>query len=299
LNRTSTIDFEFYPEVYIKKISYYIGNIDELEMKIPLGDYIPIKWKDIDIAQRSIDLNLSSKEYVILIRVEDQGGSIVEDWITFTMDSDRPTVFLHLDGPRDLTEFRFDFSEPMNISSVEIAIDWDVMDLDWIDNETAVCEINDGISAFYLNISGKDIAGNEIDFLNGEVLSDPWLAFFGIINGTVVNKTGQPVQNASIYANGELIANTSDSGYFSVMVALGDVELLISKDGFLNKTIDIDLIGELDLGQITLDEVTLEEEEERTQFPWVVVIMGVLLIIITIYISISAFTRKNGPLSEE
>lgn len=258
--------------------------------------------------QTLLEFDVDEGNYTIVIYGEDLAGNIVGKFHGFGVDKTPPLIISKTPRGR--------------IVPVDAAV---IVELtEEIDNDTIILEINgipgnwmrinetvyqfkphedlDHYTQYLAQFEGKDLFGNQVSVSwTFGTMKDPKKRT--TVTGRLVGSDGLPVVNASVsIANLSELSDifTDEEGYFTFDIGEGNYTVLFIHGEYGNRSVDITVPytgGPIDLGEISLQN--LKEKEERIEFPWLVVIAGIALIIVTIYFAITSFTRKGGPLPEE
>ena len=211
-------------------------------------------WIDVHGAS-SLEFNaLSDGPHTICVKVRDAAGNVNELVVSFSV-AVPPSISAHSpsgeDAPVD-TVIIVTFSEPMNKSSVRVAINGITGNIAWAGNTISlVPSIRLSYGASYVvQVYGKDIAGNAVDC--------SW-AFTtmsrGTIDGVVTDPNGNPLADATVTLGNGLSTMTDSNGHFTFSdVAAGTYDVTVSKAGYRSFTnsITVDDGEIIDLGHLSV-----------------------------------------------
>jgi parallel beta-helix repeat protein len=145
---------------------------------------------------------------------------------------------------------------------------------------------------------GEDPAGNDMNlswsFKTGK--NPDWKAS---VIGSAADDSGVLLEGVGVYVDGSFFMKTDDEGSFEMELGEGSYNITLNFKGKMNQSRILEI--EYDSGPVDLGIFVLEDEvdEENENPPYLMFVIGVALILLTIFIAISAFTRKGGPLDEE
>ncbi len=294
----------------IENIWYEVHNMSHLSLE-DIPDYVPegrfeiIKDGEIPVYSNNISLDLPQGNFSFVIFVRDLAGNIAVDNIAIGVDKTAPEIldlYPANEGVDIDSTIWIRFSEFIETSTISFEIDgtsgkWYVRENNTY--EFVPFQELDDFTVYNAIFRGRDRAGNRVNATwSFKTVKDPLKTT--TVTGRIVDQDGNPITEARIKLGNVKMAETSPDGSFTIDLKEGNYQFNISKEGYINATFSIDVPyrgGPLDLGTITME--SLENEEEREDPPYIVFALGIGLIITTVIIAISAFTRKGGPLDEE
>ncbi len=197
------------------------------------------------------------------------------------------------------------FSEEMKKDSVSISIeDEDGEDIkgDLYGEETEFYfEPYENLSyetTYHISVNGSDKASNWLE--SPYTWSFTTISDTGMVGGRIINEEGEPLENVRIYFDEENQAFTDSSGKFQIEVPSGNVTLEISKDGYQDKEIEIQVnqSEEKEIGDIILRE----QEDIVTRWFWPMALAGggiLLLGLIAFIISFYNWEEEEIPPDED
>jgi hypothetical protein len=204
-------------------------------------------------------LTLGDGSHNVALRAYDAVGNMNETMVTFTIDDTAPTVATSSPNGSDVdlaSKVSVLFSEGMNRSSVSVKINGVASTgLSWNGNLLTVSPALVGNTEYTVEVSGKDLAGNELVTVSWSFTTTDVSTFSGIIK----DADGNPVAHAVVTLtndNGEYSAVTGSDGSYSIAnVPSGDYTITVTKDGYstYTKTVTVEI------GGTSASEATLEK----------------------------------------
>lgn len=197
------------------------------------------------------------------------------------LDDVPPTVVVSpTGGPIGLdAEIVAEFSEEMDKDSVLFVIEGVGGTISWEDNTaTFVPDELEYNSAYMITVSGKDLAGNPVEFL--------WTFYtieVGDVSGILIGQDGSPIEGAIVrLSNGMSTVTDTDGKFLFRDVLLGDYSLDISVDGYDNYTEEVEVSGAVttDLGTITM--TSTESGSSDNVVGYLPIIIGVVSVLAAI-----------------
>jgi hypothetical protein len=123
------------------------------------------------------------------------------------------------------------------------------------------------------------------------------------VTGRIKDLRGDPIPNSVFRIDDEIFdRRTEEDGKFIITLGEGEHDLFFFYEGTLNRTLSLNISYGQD--DVFLDTIYLGPEpgadsEPDEPPPYILLILGTALIIITIFFAVSAFRREGGPLDEE
>ncbi len=250
-------------------------------------------WSADITATTQIVSNLADGAHTIDVRAVDKAGNEGTASVSFTIDTTAPIVIDHsptgmnvsLDSTINVT-----FSEPMDLSSVQIVLSGITGTVSWSGN-TAIFTPDENLTAgtlYVVNVTGEDVAGNRLapyswNFTTKSGSPPPVITTHaGSISGVVMDDSGSPVAGATVSVEGTNLTTITDSdGHFLLEnVSVGQHTLSISGDGFLDSTASV-TVTEGETSTINPVLHPISSQPPKGGFPWwiiILVILGVLVI---------------------
>lgn len=308
-----------------------------LDMVMPLdGSFIPYnyftaEWTATDtgsgLGEMSISLNgeeflttddgsthfiddLPEGENVIVIRIYDMAGNIVERTISFTVDTRMPVVTSY-SPTGDLVEkgaiITIEFSEEMSHESLNIDAKGIAGNIEW-ENNTAYFKplsLWEQGEEVLVKVTGTDLAGNPIAPLEWSFKIDDR----GRVYGILTDENGNRIASAVITLDGNEIGSTDSSGEFDLHIPSGTHTIGFSMEGYHNLewTIEISPEETEELSGLYMIPIEKEDDtpggEETPVVLYAAIGLVVLLVVIVIVALLIVKTRnkqeKNEELKEE
>lgn len=204
-------------------------------------------WSSIDGGEWTEEALNTSREYTladgahtISIKVEDFAGNWNVIEASFVVDTAEPTVIANSPTGEDValtSVVSVTFSEAMNTSSVNIAINGVTGTISWSDN-TATFTPSSALASntsFTVTISGRDPAGNAVSYEWSFITTNN-----GVIEGVIKDSNGNPIVNATVTLSNGMNATTDSNGHFVFNdVVAGNYNLTVTKDGSLIATQEV------------------------------------------------------------
>jgi BspA type Leucine rich repeat region (6 copies)/Carboxypeptidase regulatory-like domain/Bacterial Ig-like domain len=229
--------------------------------------------------------------YMLNLRVTDMAGNTNGTFVSFTVDTIPPTVVNHSangDDVASLTGISVSFSEAMNESSVGALIDGVNGTCSWSGNVLTI-DRSSALpydSAHTVEVSGKDLAGNHVDYSwSFTTMKDE-----GAIEGVVKDREGNPIVGGTVGLGDGRTAVTDSDGHFSFTnVTSGPYNLTFTKIGYATTTIPVSTSA----GQLSnLGPVTVQANAENLDKTLVVVALIAVFALVCVG-GIVWFKRQN------
>lgn len=232
-------------------------------------------WIELGSAEGWIFTSLVDGEHRLFVKVDDQAGNSVEKNVTFVVDTAAPTAEVSPTGTGNALNSTvvIEFSEQMNITSVDVAIEGASGNVTWNGtvltfNPSALEYARD----YRVTVSGKDLAGNAME-MNWSFSTTTGT---GSVTGTLVDEDGEPLANITVRV-GDRSAVTNELGRFVLSdVPPGNYVLTVEAEGYemLTEMVSVTAGDSEELGELTL---VAEDDGEGTNGG-----NGTLLIIIAV-----------------
>ncbi len=255
--------------------------------------------------QNNISIELPEGNFLFVIIVYDLSGNSAIDQIPIGVDRTSPRIISFYptgDSVGYDEDVTIEVSEPLAPSS--IFFDLTGLQGDWIESSNNTYrfivdgELGDN-SEYHIIFYGEDLAGNPISASwSFKTAKDPSRTTTTV--GRVTNEKGNPLDGSEISINGTDVVFSDPNGTFTMELSEGSYEISFFKEGYGNVSVIIEVPyggGPFDIGSIELQSI--DDNKEKEDPPYLMFILGIALILLTIFIAISAFTRKGGPLEEE
>jgi hypothetical protein len=294
----------------IDNIRFEVYNMTRLRLE-DIPEYGPEEMFNLTtegnilVDRNNISLDLPEGNYSFVLIVSDLAGNKAVDSIAVGVDRTDPRIlelYPAYEGVGRDTAVWIKVSEYLDPSTITFEINGTSGKWYSRENDTYEFVPHQELDDFTIHnpiFGGEDRAGNRINASWSFITSkDPLKTTTA--TGRVVDKDGDPLSEVGIYLVDMKMTETSSDGSFTMELREGRYSFNVSKEGYINSTFTLEVPyggGPLDLGTITME--SLEEDEERGDPPYLVFALGIGLILITVIIAISAFTRKGGPLDEE
>jgi hypothetical protein len=255
--------------------------------------------------QNSISLELPEGNYRFVLFVQDQAGNTAVDHSVIGVDR-TPPVMKSISPTGENVGFRPEImvvlSEPLVANTVSLLMGGRTLKWTMIGNSTyrSVPDHDlDDFTAYNPIFSGEDPAGNPISISwTFKTARDPYK--MSTVTGVLVNNRGEPLEGVKVSIPGLVLEYSVTDGSFTFNIGEGTYNLTFQKEGYLNRSVTLNVqYGDapVDLGSIAMEPV--EVEDEGTDPPYLMFARGIALILVPIFIAITAFTRKGGPINEE
>ena len=219
--------------------------------------------------------------YMLNLRVTDVAGNVNSTFVSFTVDTIPPTVVNHSANGEDvasLISISVTFSEAMNESSVGGVIDGVNGTCSWSGNVLTIGRSSalPYDSAHTVEVSGKDLAGNYVDYSwSFKTMKDE-----GAIEGVVRDQEGNPIVGGAVGLGDGRTALTDSDGQFSFSnVTSGPYDLIFTKDGYAATTVPVSISA----GQLSnLGPVTVKANAENLDKSLVIVVLVAVFALVLI-----------------
>ncbi len=259
----------------------------------------------VEDGYNNISIELPEGNFSFVIIVYDLSGNSAIGHIPIGVDRTSPMIIsIHPTGVivgYD-EEVKIEVSE--QLSPLSIYFNLSGLQGDWVEvrNNTYQFIIDGDLgdnSEFNIVFYGEDLAGNPISASwSFKTTKDPLRTTITV--GRVTNENGDPLEGTKITVNGTDVAFSDSNGTFTIEISEGSYGLSFFKEGYRNASIIIEVPyggGPYDVGSIELQSI--DDNKENEDPPYLMFVLGIALILLTVFIAISAFTRKGGPLEEE
>jgi hypothetical protein len=211
------------------------------------------------------------------------------------------------------------FSEAMNKSSVRIAVSSKVVisvigTISWSGNIATFTPWPTlrGHTDYTVTVTGKDLAGNAI--------TTTWTfstAMVGKMSGTVLDKNGDPVVNATVTLKnvtiaaqnmnhllvltmyndvGDMMTTTTDANgnYTFYDVFIGNYTLTISKDGYKTVSSTVSMTMQVvDSAGMTADEIVLTSDDSNDQTTLLMIVAAIAVIAVLLVVVFFFMGRRK------
>jgi len=153
-------------------------------------------------------------------------------------------------------------------------------------------------TTYHVAVTGSDIAANELE--SPYTWSFTTVSDTGMVRGRVINEEGEPLENVRIYVDEENHTFTNASGGFQLEVPSGDITLEISKDGYQDREIEIQ-VNQSEEKEI--EDIILNEQEgiiSRWFWPLALAGGGILLLgMIALFMFFYHWEEEEPALDED
>ncbi|MDW5562822.1 MAG: NosD domain-containing protein [Methanomassiliicoccus sp.] len=240
-------------------------------------------------------LSLANGQHIVIVKARDYAGNWNSTEVEFEIVDDvAPTATISPSGSNVAISsvIMVEFSEAMNISSVNIVVNGVAGTITWNGN---VATLTPSTSLAYgteysITISGKDLAGNEMTSESTfTTLSDK-----GVICGSIKGADGNVVANATVTLSNGMTTITDVNGYFEFTgVPSGSYTLTITKDGFqtITQTVSTSAGETTDLATLSIAK-TAPVNGDNGSILWTAGIFAVLVAALLV-IGFLLYRRKN------
>lgn len=213
-------------------------------------------WQSISAETLSAVIDdLEDGEHSVEVRVVDLADNAAMTSVTFIVDTTAPTVVVSPIGTGVAIDAKIviEFSEPMNLSSIEIIVSHDVEgDVVFVDNVATytpnALEYN---TDYTVSVIGKDLAGNAV----AKTWTFSTMVGVGNIGGRIVDSDGNALVNVTVTLSNGMTATTDVNGNFAFdNVTAGTYDLTVSKDGYQTMTKSVSATADAtnDLGSMSM-----------------------------------------------
>jgi hypothetical protein len=199
--------------------------------------------------------DLSDGSYIVYVRATDNAGNVNSTSVTFIVDKTVPTVAVSPTGDNISLNANIvvKFSEAMNLTSIEIVVDHDVVgDAVFVGNNATFTPSSDlkYNTEYTVTVSGCDLAGNYV--------TRSWMfntTRVGDISGTLIDAKGVVIANATVTLSNGLTTTSDAHGYFIFSnVTVGSYNVTVVRDGFsaMTKSVTVEANATSDLGDMNM-----------------------------------------------
>ncbi len=168
--------------------------------------------------------------------------------------------------------------------TVDISMDTDAGFLVLLDEGVVIGNMEGGV--YYVNITAHSPTGRLVSWQNYTL---PVVSYV-LVNGTVLDGEGDPVGGVGIWVGGVLMCNTDEDGCFEFSVREGDHSVLVTREGFEPKTIELSAHGSepVSLEAMTLTAIPMGDSLDPVDD----ICMGVLVLIATGMLTVPVMLTK-------
>jgi fibronectin type 3 domain-containing protein len=264
------------------------SDIDHYEIRINNGF-----WKKLGQVCTYTYKSLPDGIHTVQVKAMDITQNTIIAQVSFTIDATKPKIDYYSPSGNKVSldsGVHVTFSEEMDRSTVIIFVDGIVGKAIW-NNDNVTFEPNnllDYNTEYNVSVTGSDLLGNPLDKFSWSFTTKKMER----IKGQILDENKNPISNAAIFKGLEEITRTDSNGNFVVEILPGKYTIIITKEGYKNKTMEITIKdGEVEnLGEIILIEKQNQPEDPMlepdnkgsSEFPWILVIIMIIVIVIII-----------------
>jgi len=259
---------------------------------------------------RDENVNETETYHYSLVASNEKYVSIMSEAPSAQPDTTRPEVENVYPIGEDVSidpNIKIEFSEEMRANSIQISMedeDGEDIELEEVDEDPEDIEFyfapKENLSyetKYHVTVNGSDKASNWLE--SPYTWSFITVSDTGMVGGRVINEEEEPIENVRIYVDGGNQAFTDSSGKFQIEVPSGNVTLEISKDGYQDKEIEIQLNQS---EEKKIEDITLREKEgiiSRWFWPMALAGGGILLLGVLALFMFFYQWEEEEPLTDE
>lgn len=179
--------------------------------------------------------------HTLLVQASDGAGNSGNASVNFTVDTVAPTIIAHSPTGNNVTvshtaSITVTFSEEMNMSSVKMIMNGVNVTIYWVNNATFNPYRLSYNFTYEVNVSGRDLAGNSVEYSWSFTTAKQG----GVIEGTIRDANGASIANATVSLDNGMTATTDANGHFIFTeVAAGSFNMTVTKDGYQTMTVNV------------------------------------------------------------
>lgn len=238
--------------------------------------------------------NLKDGYYSVMVKAVDLANNTDSDTVTFFVDTVDPQVVnptptgsnVPVDAPITVT-----FTKEMNRTATHITVEGVDGSTIW-DGNNATFVPDDPLdygSAYNVSVVGKDLVNNPVSYGWSFITTD-----MGVISGVVLDSNGNPMSGATVTLDGNATVVTNDTGSYSFTAHAGDHTLVITKPGFDQSTVQVDLQA----GKTrNVADVAMSPSSMLGELGWLAAIAAVVIVALLFYFSQKRKKQKGPPVS--
>ncbi len=262
-------------------------------------------WVDVGMNTSYNFIGLSDGEHTVQLMALDGAGHGNTSSVSFFVDGTPPSIEEHLPVGSSLpvnSTIYLRFSEPIVRDTLKIRLmngSTSVSgNIKWL-NDTVVLftpsSLDYGLT-YTVTVSGvRDAAGNNMtDYSWSFSTTDK-----GLISGKVLDRNGNPVEDAKVTSDSGESTLTDSNGNFTIQLSMGEHVLTVSRDGYNNMSINVTVVPghTKELPPMTLPESS-SHSMPVSPGSFMYVILG-LLLIVAFVIAALLFRRKRGVAEDD